>query len=95
MSRPVTIPGRLSENPWVLVRAGRPVVRFPSLDGAKQFFNQLRFNALLRVTDAAVFGPDGEAWYCQGSREGSWTRDDGRRKRAATSDGGESGAAAA
>lgn len=95
MPEHVTITGRPSENPWVLIRSGKPVVRFPSLQGAQQFFNQLRFNSPSRITGAAVFGPGGEAWYCQGERFASWGRDDGRRKREAASEGAESGDAAA
>lgn len=86
---------RPSENLWVLIRAGKPVVRFPSLQGAQQFFNQLRFNTLSRITAAAVFGPGGEAWYCAGSREGQWIRDDDRRERERQAAEADSGDAAA
>lgn len=66
--------------PWVLLRRDKPVVRFGDLGAAKRFHDQLRWNGK-RQPDAAVFGPGGEAWYCGGSREAHWTRDDARRKR--------------
>lgn len=66
--------------PWVLIRRDKPVVRFGSLGNARQFYDHLRFNGP-RQPDAAIFGPGGEAWYCRGSKEGFWARDDNRRKR--------------
>ncbi len=68
--------------PWVLIRKDKPVLRFAALSEGKEFYNHLRFNGP-RQPDAAIFGPGGEAWYCWGSKEGHWTRDDGRRKREA------------
>jgi hypothetical protein len=78
------MPADPSETPWVLVRRGRdkPVLRFSALGKAKAFFDQLRFNGP-RQPDAAIFGPGGEAWYCRGSKEGYWVRDEERRKREA------------
>jgi hypothetical protein len=72
----------LPGDPWVLVRRKKPVLRFPTLIAAQKFYDQLRFNAFL-YEDAAVFGPNGEAWYCQRYRDATWVRDDARRKREA------------
>jgi hypothetical protein len=69
-----------SETPWVLIRRDKPRTYFGSLDGAKKFYDQLRFNGG-RQPDAAIFGPGGESWYCRGSKEAYWVRDDERRKR--------------
>jgi hypothetical protein len=67
---------------WVLLRRDKPVTRFGDLGAAKKFYDNLRFNGP-RQPDAAVFGPGGEAWYCRGTREGFWMRDDAARKREA------------
>jgi hypothetical protein len=69
-----------SLTPWVLLRKDKPRVYFGSLDGAKKFFDHLRFNGP-RQPNGAIFGPGGEGWYCGGSKEASWHRDDERRKR--------------
>lgn len=68
--------------PWVLLRKDKPLLRFEALGDAKRFYDQLRYNGP-RQPDGAIFGPGGEAWYCWGSKEGSWGRDDGRRKKEA------------
>lgn len=66
--------------PWVLLRHGAPVVRFDSRERAQRFWDGLRRNRL-QESDAALFGPDGEAWYCPRWRTAEWVRDDDRRKR--------------
>jgi len=71
-----------TDKPWVLLRKDKPLLRFEALSDAKKLFDQLRFNGP-RQPDAAIFGPGGEAWYCRGSKEGYWVRDDKRRKREA------------
>jgi hypothetical protein len=68
------------ELPWVLLRKGRPAVRFAALPLAQRFYDQLRHNAGVQE-DAAIFGPNREAWYCARVRTAYWIRDDDRRKR--------------
>lgn len=68
--------------PWVMLRRGKPPLRFLTLELAKRFYDQLRFNRPVGE-DAAVFGPGGEAWYCPRWRAASWVRDDARRRREA------------
>lgn len=68
-------------NPWVLVRKGKPQIRKPNLDAAKKIYNAFIFNGVWQPP-AAVYGPEGEAWY-RGNRRGDlWYRDDARRARA-------------
>ena len=74
-----------SDLPWVLLRRGSPPIRFISLDLARRFYDQQRFNRPVDA-DAAVFGPNGEAWYCRRWRSAQWERDDDRRKREAPSE---------
>ena len=69
-----------NELPWVLLRRRRPAVRFAALHLAQRFYDQLRHNAGVQE-DAAIFGPDREAWYCARTRHAQWIRDDDRRKR--------------
>lgn len=66
--------------PWVLVRKHSPPVKFDSRERAMRFFDQLRFNSGAKA-EAALFGPQGEAWYCPPFRSAQWVRDDDRRKR--------------
>lgn len=69
------------EPPWVLVRKGRPPMRFDSRERAQRAYNSLRFNAGAD-SDAALYGPNGESWYCGRFRWSEWVRDDERRRRA-------------
>ena len=68
--------------PWVLLRRGKPRLRFAERMEAMRFYDQLRRNAT--QPSAALFGPSGEAWYCAPERHAQWQRDDGRRRREET-----------
>jgi hypothetical protein len=70
------------ELPWVLIRKRRPPVFFAALPLAQRFYDKLRHNAGAQE-DAAIFGPNREAWYCARFRHAQWIRDDDRRKREA------------
>ena len=67
--------------PWVLLRKGKPVIRFAERELGQRFFDRQRYNAGAQP-DAALVGPEAEAWYCAGTRWGQWVRDDERRRRA-------------
>lgn len=81
-NRPPADEAEAAPLPWVLVRKGEPVLRFPSRDMAMRHWKQLRFAGMRNMAqaDAALFGPNGEAWYCGRSRHAEWRRDDDRRK---------------
>lgn len=66
--------------PWILLRKGKPRVPFATRELGIRFFDHLRRNGS-HQPDAALVGPNGEAWYCRGNRWSEWFRDDARRKR--------------
>lgn len=69
--------------PWVLLRKGSPPLRFATRELGQRFYDQLRFNRFggRSGQDAALFGPNGEEWYCARWATSRWARDDARRKR--------------
>lgn len=60
------------EKPWVLVRKGKPPVRFITLAEAKRFYDASRFNLGSAEADATVFGPNHQRWTCGRYRHSQW-----------------------
>lgn len=69
--------------PWVLVRKGKPNLRFASEDEAKRFFDQLCLNRAAK-SDGILYGPGKICWKRPKWPPSVWVRDyaDRRKERA-------------
>ena len=65
---------------WVIVRKGKPVVRKPSLEHAKSFFDMLRFGRGGTDADCTIFGPGHIEWRCGRTRDSAWYEVTGDRR---------------